>query len=115
MEAIARGLTTPDGAEPALYASTTSPPSMRAKASAIWLRFELWTQTNRTRLGLLAAGAPAGGLVVDAIGMIHQTPATATAAAQIRKTRLMVRPAASQFFRLSRFPSEASWTGVPQS
>src|SRR5574337_1118367 len=50
MAAMALGLITPDGCEPALYASTALPPSMRANASAIWLRFEFSTHTNRTRL-----------------------------------------------------------------
>src|SRR5437764_14811144 len=42
------GLTRPEGREPALCASTRPWPWMRAKASAIWLRLEFSTQTNRT-------------------------------------------------------------------
>src|SRR5690349_10260516 len=49
MNCTARGLMRPDGAEPALHASTASPPWRRAKASAIWLRLAFSTQTNRTR------------------------------------------------------------------
>src|SRR5687768_1333532 len=47
--ATAFGLTFPDGFDPALQASIVSPPSIRANASAIWLRLEFSTQTNRTR------------------------------------------------------------------
>src|SRR4051812_22763777 len=50
MKIRARGGTLPEGAEPALNASTRSPPWMRANASAIWLRLLFSTQTNRTRL-----------------------------------------------------------------
>src|SRR5688500_6213040 len=50
MKRIAFGLITPEGLEPALKASTPSPPNLRAKASAIWLRLEFSTQTNSTRL-----------------------------------------------------------------
>src|SRR5690606_30350347 len=39
----------PEGREPALSASTPSPPWMRANASAIWLRFEFSTHTKSTR------------------------------------------------------------------
>src|SRR5678815_1462103 len=49
MKRTAFGFTTPEGREPALNASTSGPPSIRAKASAIWLRLEFSTQTNRTR------------------------------------------------------------------
>src|SRR6185437_4472804 len=49
MNSTARGLTRPDGREPALYASTRPAPCMRAKASAIWLRLLFSTQTNTTR------------------------------------------------------------------
>src|SRR5689334_6253584 len=48
MNSTARGLITPDGRDPALNASMASPPRARANASAIWLRFEFSTQTNRT-------------------------------------------------------------------
>jgi|GEM_PF-2235410 len=50
---MALGLTTPDGRDPALYASIDAPPSIRANASAIWLRLEFSTQTNSTRFTLL--------------------------------------------------------------
>src|SRR5690606_8950803 len=49
MKRTARGLPRPEGREPALRASTPSPPWMRANASAIWLRFEFSTHTNSTR------------------------------------------------------------------
>src|SRR5690606_24044683 len=49
MKRTARGLTRPEGREPALSASTPSPPWMRANASAIWLRFEFSTHTKSTR------------------------------------------------------------------
>ena len=45
--AMASGLTTPDGLEPAEKASTLSPPSVRAKPSAICERQEFSTQTNK--------------------------------------------------------------------
>jgi len=48
IDAIAFGFTTPDGREPALKASTASPPCIRANASAIWLRQEFSTQTNKS-------------------------------------------------------------------
>src|SRR5581483_11983175 len=35
---------------PALNAWKRSPPRWRSRPSAIWLRAELWVQTNRTRL-----------------------------------------------------------------
>src|SRR5882724_2764124 len=50
MASIAWGLIIPDGFEPALKATTESPPWMRANASAIWLRFEFSTQTKRSFL-----------------------------------------------------------------
>src|SRR5690242_15026579 len=50
MKRTALGLTTPDGREPALSASTPSPPCRRAKACAIWLRLAFSTHTNSTRL-----------------------------------------------------------------
>src|SRR5690349_9110456 len=53
MNSTARGLMRPEGAEPALDASTASPPCMRANASAIWLRFAFSTHTNRTRFFML--------------------------------------------------------------
>src|SRR5688572_25023510 len=49
MKRIAFGLMTPEGREPALIASTPSPPSIRANASAIWLRLAFSTHTKRTR------------------------------------------------------------------
>src|SRR6478672_11937462 len=49
MKRMAFGFTTPEGREPALNASTSAPPSMRANASAIWLRLAFSTQTNNTR------------------------------------------------------------------
>src|SRR3990167_9414696 len=49
MKRMAFGLICPEGFEPALSASTASPPWMCAKASAIWLRLEFSTQTNNTR------------------------------------------------------------------
>src|SRR5687768_25729 len=60
MKRIAFGLITPDGFEPALKASTASPPWMRAKASAIWLRLEFSTQTKRTRFLVAMAGSLVG-------------------------------------------------------
>src|SRR5437667_12845008 len=50
MNATALGLTWPEGREPPLCGSTASPPCMRAKASAIWLRLLFSMQTKRTRL-----------------------------------------------------------------
>jgi hypothetical protein len=41
----------PEGLEPALKAVTPSPPCKRAKASAIWLRLEFSTHTNKTLMG----------------------------------------------------------------
>src|SRR6185312_5395371 len=49
MKRTAFGLILPAGAEPALSASTASPPWICAKASAIWLRLAFSTQTNRMR------------------------------------------------------------------
>ena len=49
MKRIAFGLIRPDGFDPALDASTPSPPWMRANASAIWLRLEFSTHTKRMR------------------------------------------------------------------
>src|SRR5690606_26728286 len=49
MKRTALGLMTPDGLDPALIASTASPPCMRANASAIWLRLAFSTHTKRTR------------------------------------------------------------------
>ena len=47
MAATALALTTPDGREPALYATTCAPPCMAAKACAIWLRLAFSTHTNK--------------------------------------------------------------------
>ena len=49
MKRMALGLMRPEGFDPALSASTPSPPSIRAKASAIWLRLEFSTHTKSTR------------------------------------------------------------------
>src|SRR5262249_22763537 len=49
IDSIAFGSTAPAGREPALYASTASPPSIRANASAIWLRLTFSTHTKRIR------------------------------------------------------------------
>src|SRR5579871_1193058 len=59
MNSTARGLTRPEGREPALYASTRPTPCRRANASAIWLRLLFSTHTNSTRL----AEHPAGSLM----------------------------------------------------
>src|SRR5205823_5694671 len=61
MNCTARGFTLPDGRLPAEWASTSLPPWRRANASAIWLRFEFSTQTNRIRffgLGSLMIRTP---------------------------------------------------------
>src|SRR5262245_56943066 len=58
MAATAFGLTTPDGRDPALYASTDDPPNMRANASAIWLRLAFSTHTNSNRLTALIRTPP---------------------------------------------------------
>src|SRR5437764_133856 len=58
MASTAFGLTTPDGRDPALYASTAGPPSMRANASAIWLRLAFSTHTNSSRLTVLMPTPP---------------------------------------------------------
>src|SRR5688572_27552675 len=61
MKRVALGLTWPEGLEPALSASTLSPPWIWAKASAIWLRFEFSTQTNSTRfLAVMGLVGPLG-------------------------------------------------------
>lgn len=44
---MALGLIRPDGRDPALKACMEDAPSIRAKASAIWLRLEFSTQTKR--------------------------------------------------------------------
>src|SRR5215203_1466346 len=53
MISIAFGFTFPDGREPAEKASTFPPPCIRANASAIWLRQEFSTHTNKTRFIIL--------------------------------------------------------------
>src|SRR5688572_25306403 len=45
--ATAFGFTTPEGFDPALYADTSSPPWIFAKAWAIWLRLLFSIQTNK--------------------------------------------------------------------
>src|ERR1051326_6207625 len=64
MAAIALGLMRPDGREPALNASTRSPPWIWANASAIWLRFEFSTQTKITRFGIMRLAVPDGSTPV---------------------------------------------------
>src|SRR5947199_3435640 len=61
MKATARGLTTPEGREPALWASTPSPPWRRANASAIWLRLAFSTHTKRMRGRVDTRSTPGGG------------------------------------------------------
>src|SRR5262249_34159266 len=63
MKATARALTCPDGREPALCASTQPCPCSRANASAIWLRQEFSTHTNRMRHGEDISGISLRGLL----------------------------------------------------
>ena len=76
MNRIALGLMRPDGADPALAASTDAPPCMRAKASAIWLRLEFSTQTNSTRFMVSGlAGAWSGAHFASDLCRPHGSPA----------------------------------------
>ena len=90
MNRIAFGLIRPDGFEPALSASTASPPWRRAKASAIWLRLEFSTHTNSTRFIVRPQQQPDRGAQQDAPSCVfgciacgsgvHAAPSVAQAA-----------------------------------
>src|SRR5207249_7301284 len=58
MAAMALGWTAFAGRQPALCASTRSPPYIRANASAIWLRLQFSLQTKRTHTGRSRSIAP---------------------------------------------------------
>src|SRR6185312_1870372 len=83
MKRTAFGWIRPDGAEPALKASTASPPWMRAKASAIWLRLAFSTQTNRTRF--IGSGSWHGDLGTASCESLRALVDGRSAAAGIRR------------------------------
>src|ERR1044071_8066420 len=102
MNWTARGLPRPDGREPALKASTRSPPCRRANASAIWLRQEFSTHTKSTRLA--PPSASSGPAIV--------IPSSHTdGAAVVRRGRLRPLPAA---FTAVAAPVEGVAPGTPE-
>src|SRR5690606_10071843 len=117
MKRIAFGLIRPDGREPALNASTSAPPCMRANASAIWLRLAFSTQTNNTRF--IAASSAARRLRPAARGAIaHLRPdagdvrAAGRAVGRARSPgRVVLRGLAGG---VEGFPTRALGIGGPQ-
>src|SRR6185312_9698509 len=103
MKRTAFGWIRPDGAEPALKASTASPPWMRAKASAIWLRLAFSTQTNRTRfIGSGSWHGDLGTASCESLRALVDGRAAAGALVDLRFRRARIRSAGRATGRAGR-------------
>src|SRR5690606_27246729 len=117
MKRTAFGLIRPEGREPALSASTSAPPWMRAQASAIWLRLAFSMQTNRIRF--MSAASAARRLRPAARGAISHLRADAGDVRAARRAIGRTRRAGRVVLRglaggVEGLPARAPRIGSPQ-